>query len=277
MATPITLSAARKAGILDNVYLAQSAIAEGQVVVHKAAGADQDVILPAAASAMGIAGVSMAGGQSGATTTAGTDMIAVQWHGRAKCKLAAGLTATRGQYAQVNDTSGNVLARTQWSFSAQSLGTFAQTKTAGSNADFIEVDLCPTPIELVRPVTGGCTGTIGAATKYLTAPGQGVAAAAIALYVARFSGEVARNLQASLGTAPGGADTVIYTVYKNPLVSGSYTGWAATTITCTISAAGVSASDLTHTVSLNQGDMLAVQVVSSNVTAAAPTCTFDVT
>jgi hypothetical protein len=97
------------------------------------------------------------------------------------------------------------------------------------------------------------------------------------MYVARFNGETLRNLQASLGAGPGGADTVVFTVMRNPLVAGAYTGWVPTGITCTISAAGVSASDLTHTQSLNQGDMVAFQVVSSNVAAAAPTATIDVT
>lgn len=206
------------------------------------------------------------------------DKVTVQKIGLAAVLVPAATTVTLGQPATVN-ANGLFVQRVQYSVSGYVWGEFAQTRTTGgTNAELVEMDMKGQYwVELVRQITGGATGTITAATKYLAAPGQAVAAAQIALYVARTNGEVLRNLQAALGTAPGGADTVIFTVYRNPLVAGAYTGWVATGITCTISAAGVSGSDLIHTQSLNQGDLVAIQVVSSNVTAAAPTATVDAT
>lgn len=248
-------------------------------------GADEfTVVLPSAANGGGQGICASSGSLPNGTALDSTtnpsgpfDKVTAQKVGLAAALVPAATTVALGQQA-VNNANGLFIGRTQWSSSAFVWGEFAQGRTTGgTNPELVELDIKPYWVELVRPITGGCTGTIGAATKYLTAPGQAVAAAQIPLYVARFNGEVLRNLQASLGTAPGGADTVVFTVYRNPLVAGAYTGWAATTITCTISAAGVSASDLTHAVTLNQGDLVAIQVVSSNVTAALPTATVDAT
>lgn len=274
MATSTNKSAARKAGILDNPYLAQSAIAEGHIVAHGAA--EGEAILPAtSAGDMKLAGVNIAGGQAGATMVAGTDMFAAQWHGRAKVKLKAGQTANRGDHAVPADTTGAIKSRTLYSFSQNVVGTLPQTKTAGAADDFIECDLAPRLVEIVRPVVGGATTALGAATKYATAPGQAGAAAQIPLYIARFTGETVRNLSVNIATAPGGADTVIFTIQKSSDNGGT---WTDTTITCTpVAGTGKAASDLTHSVSLTAGDMLAVKMVSSNTTAAAITVAFDVT
>ncbi len=271
MATATNKSAARKAGLLDNPYLAKAAIGEGHIVSHGAA--EGEAVLPASNVDTKIAGVCLAGGQAGTTLTSGTDMFGAQWHGRAKAKLKAGLTANRGDMAVPSDSTGASQARTLFSFSQYVLGTYPQTKTAGSNDDFIEVDMAPRLVELVRSVTAGTSSTFGADTKYI-APGYVARTSAqVPLYVVGFTGETLRNLRCTLATAPGGTDTVAFTVQKSSDQGGT---WADTTVTCTITGTGKTATDLTHSVSLTQYDMLALKTVSSATTAAIAFCTFDV-
>jgi len=122
-------------------------------------------------------------------------------------------------------------------------------------------------------VSASNTGTVGAATKYMSPPGgAGVNASQIMLAVVTRAG-VLRNLRVALGTAPGGSDTVAFTVQKS---SDQGSTWSDTTLTATISAAAKSASDTSHNPAVAAGDYLALKMVSSAGTAAAPAAGFEV-
>src|SRR5690348_6729531 len=132
--TPITNSARRIASDVFPVsYLSQAAIPEGAVVCYNVAGTDDEVVLPGAANAGAVAGVSMSAGPLtsgvGGTSTAGTDRVAVQKLGRAKVLLAAGQVCVRGDLAVVFNASGHVASRQSLSqknaTSAAIIGYFA--------------------------------------------------------------------------------------------------------------------------------------------------------
>ena len=180
--TPITLSANRIAeDVFPVSYLSQSTIPEGAVCVYNVGGTDDEVILPGAANAGAICGVSMSAGiiTSGVQTgsVAGTDRVVVQKLGRAKCLLLAGATCARGDVAVIANASGHVKSRVLNGTTAGVVGTFAQTKTAGSNADFVWVDLTLGYTEIVQLVSGFASTAPGAATKFLSAPGTGAGSA----------------------------------------------------------------------------------------------------
>jgi hypothetical protein len=118
--------------------------------------------------------------------------------------------------------------------------------------------------------SGASADTIGAATKYLPRSGN-VAAAQVPLGIATRAG-ILRSLRAGLNVAPGGADTVVFTVQKS---SDQGATWTDTTLTCTISAAAKSNSDLTNRPAVAAGDWLAVKMVSSAGTAAGPVAGFE--
>lgn len=115
--------------------------------------------------------------------------------------------------------------------------------------------------------TGGATGAIGAATVYLTAPGQAGSATEVYLSLATRSTTLKR-LYCRLGTAPGGADTVIVTARKNA---------ADQILTCTITAAAATCNDTSNTVSLAAADRVSIKAVSSAGTAADLTCSMEET
>jgi hypothetical protein len=183
------------------------------------------------------------------------------------------------------DGAGNVMLDAMaasvsalYSFGAATLkqmngaGTFGHTlaSLATSNQTITLPDVAGTVAivgqNMVRSkVTGAASDAAGAATKYLTSPGGVHAAAQVKLCVIGATG-VLQNLNASLGTAPGGADTYAVTVQKS---SDNGSNWVDTTLTCTISAAGKSASDVTHLPAVAAGDLIAIKVISSGVTAAA--------
>lgn len=275
-ASSSTLAAGRIAGIFDVSNLAQAAIVEGAVTAYQTALTDDnDALLPSGANAFGLSGVSISAGQVvGGTAVAGSDMVAVQKVGRAKVLLAASTTCSKGQQAVVANSSGHVAPRTQWSTSAQVIGFFAQSHTSGPQPEFVMVDLFMHHIETAIAVTGQGTGTIGAATKYLAAPGQAPAAAQIPLFIAPYACTL-RNLSVALGTAPAGTDTVAFTVQTSVNQGAS---WVSSALTATPTAGtGKSAQDLVDTVAIAAGTWVAIQVASSNITAAAPVATFYVT
>lgn len=113
--------------------------------------------------------------------------------------------------------------------------------------------------------TGGGTGALGAATVYLTAPGQAASMTEYPLAVATRNGTL-RNLRCALGTAPGGADTVVVTIRK---------AGADTSLTCTISAAATTCNDTSNTSAATAGQALSIKAVSSAGTAADLTCSFE--
>lgn len=116
------------------------------------------------------------------------------------------------------------------------------------------------------------TGTIGAATKYMSRGAAAVAASAVVIGTVTRAG-VLRRLYANLLTAPGGSDTVAFTIQKSSDNGGT---WSDTTLTCTITGSAKGNSDTTHTPSVAAGDLLAVKMVSSAGTAADPSVGFEI-
>ena len=116
------------------------------------------------------------------------------------------------------------------------------------------------------------TGTIGAATKYMNRGAATVAASAVCVATVTRAG-VLRRLYANLLTAPGGTDTVAFTIQKS---SDNGATWSDTTLTCTVTGTAKGNSDTTHAPSVAAGDLLAVKMVSSAATAADPSVGFEI-
>jgi len=116
------------------------------------------------------------------------------------------------------------------------------------------------------------TGAIGAATKYMSRGAAAVAASAVVIGTVTRAG-VLRRLYANLLTAPGGSDTVAFTIQKSSDNGGT---WSDTTLTCTITGSAKGNSDTTHAPSVAAGDLLAVKMVSSAGTAADPSVGFEI-
>lgn len=274
LAGSIVSSAARISGIFDVSNLAQSAIPEGGIVQYQTASTDDnDVLLPTTANQFNIAGVSMgAGSVPAGTATSGSDFVAVQKLGRAKVLLASSTTVTRGQQAVVANSLGHTTSRTQWSTSAQVIGYFAQSHTSGVNPEYVMVDLALAPVEIAQPIVGQSVTAIGAAaTRYLVAAGTAAASATAAVLFVCPQAGVLRTLVATATTAAGGTDTGIVTVYRNTWGGATYSGFASTALTATLTSAGATGfvvTDTTHTVAVNQGDLIAIQVVSSGAILA---------
>lgn len=214
-----------------------------------------------------------AGAVGGSGTTAG-EPISVTRQGLTRVLLKNGTSSTRGGKLIASATLGYVQPYTDFSFSAWILGTAEEAATADSTSYHVEAYIQPFLQAVVRPVNAGCAGTITAATKYLGDVSQAKASAQVVRYMARFTGEVIRNLSCNLVTAPGGTDTVAFTVQKS---SDNGATWSDTALTATITGTAKSATDLTHTETLTAGDLLAVKAVSSAGTAADAFVVFDVT
>jgi len=103
----------------------------------------------------------------------------------------------------------------------------------------------------------GIKGAIGAVTVFALPDFTSSATDDLPIVVTNRS--FARNLQCRLGTAPGGADTVIVTVHVNGV---------PTALTVTFGPADVTKSDVTHAVLVNPGDEVSFEVVSSGALAA---------
>ena len=201
------------------------------------------------------------------------DLLLAQKQGIAHALVPSGTSASEGDQAWTN-ALGKFIKRVPYSFSGFVAGQFDESFTAGSSDEWRGIELIPQVIEVCRPVLSGCTGTITADTKYMGDRSQAKAAAQVPRYAVRFTGEKIRNLWVSLITAPGGVDTVVVTVQKS---SDDGATWSDTALTCTVTGAAKSNSDLTHVVSLTAGDLLAVKAVSSAGTAADCTVVFDAT
>ena len=251
----------------------------GQVMVWDAptSAGDAQAKLPTGTTPhlLAPAGINGTSGTVGGSGTTATDPIEMTRQGLTRVVVTAGDSVTRGQDGEADaDTLGNVQGRTAYSRSGYSLGTFEESYSGSATSDQVEFYANPRLVELVRQVTGGTTSTFGANTRYLTPPGAALSSSQVALYIARFAGETIRNLWANLATAPGGTDTVVFTVMKS---SDNGATWSDTTLTCTITGTAKSASDLTHAVTLAAGDLLCIKAVSNATTAAVATATFDVT
>lgn len=116
-------------------------------------------------------------------------------------------------------------------------------------------------------LSAGAAGALGAATVYLVPPGGAPSATELRLAKATRAAS-ARSLYCELGTAPGGADTVVFTLRAAA---------ADTALTCTITGAATSCSDTLHLPSVTVAQSLAVKAVSSAGTAADALCSFELT
>lgn len=221
-------------------------------------------------------GLVKARGLIGGSGAAAGEAIAAQRHGLGRVKLALSTVMTRGAQLIADATTlGTVKPRTPYSFSAKVIGWAEEALSSVAAVQMLEAYIQPIDVEIVRQVTCGVLAAPGAATKHGTAPGVATGAAAeIPVYIARFTGEVVRNLRVNAVTAPGGSDTVAVTINKSSDNGGT---WATTTVTCTITGTAKFAADLTHSLALTAGDLLEVAFVSSAGTAAGLTATFDVT
>ncbi len=212
----------------------------------------------------------------GAAATTPAEPVTLQTLGIAAVLVPGSSSGTINDQI-VCDANGQFVTSTPYSLSRYVWGRFIETFTAGSDAEYRAAHLQQQVVEVVRPITVSQplkTTVLGAATVFGTGPGLAFSAAAVALYVARFTGETIRNLSVSLTTAPGGADTVIVAVMKSSDNGATY---SATAVTCTISAAAKAATDLVNTASLTAGDIVAVRAISSAGTAAGCAISFDIT
>lgn len=116
-------------------------------------------------------------------------------------------------------------------------------------------------------LTGAGAGALGAATVYLVPPGAAASATELKLSKATRTA-TARSLYCELGTAPGGADTVVFTVRAAAVDSA---------LTCTITGAATSCSDTSNTAAVTAAQALSVKAVSSAGTAADALCSFELT
>lgn len=239
-----------------------------------ASNTDLDAVSPDNANAGIAVGLVMSQGSlsSGAfgAPVAG-DPLQVQRFGQAVGLLATNQTITRGQKLGAVSGTGGQLGAYIPGQGMKFVGYAAQSKTTTSTALYIAVDLNCNPRDShSMAVSGFASTTFQNATKYLSAPGTGAASStAVELFVVPPGGGFIANLVASDGTAPGGSDSDAYAVYRNPLSAGAYGGFAITALTCTISASGVEAKDATHSVAVNEGDILAIGVVASATSLGA--------
>lgn len=265
---------------LDNV----GGFQQGQVAVYStpnATSSDEQVVLPTGAQPwlQPPFGIQDSAGYVGGAGSVVGEALAICRQGLTRALLSIGQTTTRGgDLIADSGALGNVIVRAAFSFSAYVLGVAEEAYGPSSTADLVEMYAQPVLKELVRTAFGSASTAPGAATKYLSAAGTAAGSAtAVALAVVPFTGCTLRNLVAQATTAPAGSDTGIFTVYRNPFVAGAYTGWVATALTCTITGAAQGASDLTHTLMCNQGDLIGIQVVSSNTTLAGINAQVDIT
>lgn len=255
----------------------------GTAACVKTNGTDADVTDPDNANAGPIVGLVLTQG----AVTAGVfgapalnDPLTIQRFGKGVGLLATSQTITRGdRLGTIAGTGGKIGAYAPGT-GQKYVGIAAQSVTTSGTSKTIEVDINANPganaggprqVTVSQPLK---TTVLGAATVYGATTGVAFGSAAIQLYVCRTTGETARNLRASLGIAPGGSDTVIWTLMKS---SDNGNTWANTALTCTITGAAFANSDATNSVALTAGDILALKAVSSAGTAAGAAATFDIT
>lgn len=254
----------------------------GTVACVKTTGTDADVTDPDNAAAGPVVGLVLTQGSVTAgvfSAPALNDPLTIQRFGKGVGLLATSQTITRGDALGVVASTGGKLGTFKPGQGMKFVGFAAQSVTTSGTSKYIEVDLnCNPRSSSVIGVSGFASTAIGAATKYLSAPGTTTASAsAVPLFVVPPGGGYVRNLVASATTAPGGTDTGAYSVYINPYASGAYGGFAISALTCTITGTAVTAHDITHAVAVNEGDLLAIGVVSSAGTLAGQYATFQFT
>lgn len=118
---------------------------------------------------------------------------------------------------------------------------------------------------ILDTIHGAIAGGLGAATVYLGGIGVAASSTEYPLRIVRRAGTV-RNLYCYLSTAPGGSDTVDFTVRKNG---------SDQSATCQIAAAATTCNDTSHTFSVVAGDRISIKAVSSAGTAAGAACSTE--
>jgi len=110
-------------------------------------------------------------------------------------------------------------------------------------------------------VAAFCTGTVGSSqTNYANFAACSGATAATGRMVMSRTGTLANYYVYSSTAVTGGSSLDVATVYKNG---------SATTLTCTISAAGTTCSDTTHSVSVVPGDVITFAFATASGDTAA--------
>ena len=113
----------------------------------------------------------------------------------------------------------------------------------------------------VTAAPGFCTGTVGSAeTEFLNGAACSGATTATYRYTVATAGELANLRVFSSAAVTGGASKDVLTVMKNG---------AATTITCTIAAAGTACSDTADGVTVAVGDVITFRFVTATSDTAA--------
>ena len=269
-------------GIFLPAYDLVGGTAFGYVMIRTADNADgmPQVILPTGTAPwrQDFYGVCIEQGFVGGTGTAALEPITLKRQGACPVILEANQAVTRGQNLIASPTTlGCVIPRTNFSGSAIIIGTAEETLAASTTAQRLEAYLQPYRVEDRLQVSASqplLNTAIGNATVYAVSTGQAFSVAATALYVARYTGSLIANLGVQLNVAPGGADTVTVTLYTSLDHGATY---AARAVTCAIGPTGHSGADLTNTYALTVGEIVAVQIVSTNVTAAGCAISLDIT
>lgn len=120
-------------------------------------------------------------------------------------------------------------------------------------------------VQVLDRIHGAVAGGLGAATVYLGGIGVAASSTEYPLSIVRRAGTV-RTLYCYLATAPGGSDTVAFTVRKNA---------SDQAVTCTITGAAQTCNDTSNTFTVVAADRLSIKAVSSAGTAAGAACTVD--
>ena len=217
-------------------------------------------------------------GYVGGTGTAAGEAIALKRQGLGIVMLDANQPVTAGQELIASaGTYGTVKARGNFSGSCVVLGTAEESLSASSSAQRLEAYIQPYRLEDTEPVSVSQptkTTVVGAATVYGAGVGDAFAAAPVALYVARYAGQTVQNLGVQAAVAPGGADTLIATVMTSTDNGNTY---VARSVTCTMTGAAFSASDLANSYTLAAGEIVALRFVSSGGAAAGVSATLTIT
>jgi hypothetical protein len=204
------------------------------------------------------------------------DLITAQKQGIAMALVPAGSSGNEGDQAWCN-AQGQFISRVPSSFSGFILGQFDQTFQAGANPQYEGIEMFPQHIETVRSVTQCNSGAIGQGTKFVQPGFVAPGAAQVPLYRARYTGETLRNLALTLKVAPAGADSVTAFFVRSQDGGNTWTALnAAGNPQVVVTGTAIAGANLTDTFVLTAGDLVGVALVSTNVTAAQPTVTFDV-
>lgn len=206
------------------------------------------------------------------------EMVNAQKEGIAWGLVPANTTVTMGDQAWAN-ASAQIIKRTPFSFSGFILGQFDESATTGSAAELHSVEMFPQYIEVVRPVYAVATdATVGAATKYMAGVGVALSGSEVPVALVQYTGQKARNLWVSTGTAAGNGETLAVTVIKSSDNGGT---WSATTLTVTLTgtAGGLKfASELSlASAALAAGDLVGIKLVSSAGNVGLVRAGFDLT